>query len=160
MSFLVIVMLLLMDKIDYMRLAYLEAVKAAGREEVPVGAILVDKDGSILAQAGNAIVERSDPSAHAEILVLRQAGQVLGNYRLLDATMYVTLEPCIMCVGAMIHARIHRLVFAALDPKTGAVVSRYQIGSDGQLNHQLLVEYGMMSDECGQLLKEFFRARR
>ena len=145
---------------DYMRLALEEAVQAGKREEVPVGAVLVDVDGRLLAQAGNNCIEQSDPSGHAEIVVLRQAGRKLGNYRLSGATLYCTLEPCIMCVGAMIHARVTRLVFGALDPKTGAIISRYQIGTDGMLNHNLTVEFGLLADECGELLKDFFSKRR
>ena len=143
-----------------MQIAYAEAIKAADRGEVPVGAVLVGGDGGVMSQAGNCTIEHCDPSAHAEIMVLREAGRMAANYRLVDATIYVTLEPCIMCMGAMIHARVARLVFAALDPKTGAVVSRYQIGTDGLLNHSLLIESGVMADECGQLLKDFFKARR
>lgn len=149
-----------MEKLAYMRIAYGEAVKAASRGEVPVGAVLVDKSGAVLAQAGNSTIGQSDPSAHAEIQALRQAGRSLNNYRLPETTMYVTLEPCIMCMGAMIQARIGRLVFAASDPKTGAVQSRYKIGSDGKLNHKIQVESGLLADECGKLLKDFFKNRR
>ena len=143
-----------------MRLAYGQAVRAAERGEVPVGAVLVDRAGRVLAGAGNSTIGHSDPSAHAEILVLRRAGEKLANYRLGGTTLYVTLEPCLMCVGAMIHARIHCLVFGAQDPKTGAVVSRYQVGRDGRLNHSLQLRSGIMAGECGALLREFFRARR
>ena len=149
-----------MEQLAYMRLAYSEAVKAAERGEVPVGAVLVDKNGIVLAKAGNSTIALADPSAHAEILALRLAGQALSNYRLPDTTMYVTLEPCIMCMGAMLHARVSRLIFAAPDPKTGAAQSRYRIGRDGQANHELLVESGLLADECGQLLKSFFKSRR
>ncbi len=149
-----------MASLDYMRIAYDEATEAANRGEVPVGAVLVDDNGRILARAGNSTISLSDPSAHAEILVLRQAGLSLGNYRLLKTTMYVTLEPCIMCMGAMIHARISRLVFGAFDPKTGAAHSCYQIGRDGLLNHNMIIESGLLADECGLLLKNFFKARR
>ncbi len=143
-----------------MRIAYSEAIEAANRGEVPVGAVLVDSDGNVLAQAGNSTIGLSDPSAHAEILALRRAGLARGNYRLLKTTMYVTLEPCIMCMGAMIQARISRLVFGAFDAKTGAAHSCYQIGQDGLLNHQIFVESGLLADECGALLKFFFKARR
>ncbi len=143
-----------------MRLAYGEALRAAERGEVPVGAVLSAADGTVLAQAGNSVIGFHDPSAHAEILVLRRAGQCLKNYRLLDTTIYVTLEPCIMCFGALIQARVARLVFAAHDQKTGAVESRCQIGRDNLLNHKIKVETGVMAVECGALLKTFFRSRR
>lgn len=144
----------------FMGLAYAEAVAAAERHEVPVGAVLVGADGRVLAQEGNRTIELSDPCGHAEILAMRAAGVRLGNYRLSGATLFVTLEPCLMCMGAMIHARLARLVFAALDPKAGAAVSRYQIGRDRQLNHTLAISQGPMAVECGELLSDFFRARR
>ena len=143
-----------------MELAYAEAVAAGLRHEVPVGAVLVDAAGVVLARDGNRTIELSDPCAHAEILVLRSSGGKLRNYRLSGATLFVTLEPCLMCIGAMIHARLERLVFAALDPKAGAVVSRYQIGRDRLLNHTLAVSQGLMAPECGELLRDFFRVRR
>ncbi len=146
--------------LDYMQVAVDEAVKAAERGEVPVGAALVGASGELIAKAGNRSIELSDPSAHAEIMVLRQAANSLGNYRLCGVTLYVTLEPCIMCMGAMIHARIHRLVFAASDPKTGAVYSRYQIGSDGKLNHDIVVEQGEMAEHSSKLLRIFFKNKR
>ncbi len=124
-----------------------------------MGAVLV-KDGVILAQSGNSTIGMADPSAHAEILVLRRAGQALSNYRLPDTTMYVTLEPCLMCMGAMIHARISHLVFAAPDPKTGAAQSCWQIGADARMPHNLSVESGVLATECGQLLRDFFKQRR
>ena len=145
---------------EYMQLALDEARKAGERGEVPVGAVLVDRAGVVLAADGNRTVEYCDPAGHAEILVLRAAGKRLNNYRLPDTTLYVTLEPCAMCAGAMIHARIERLVFGALDPKTGAIVSRYSLGVDGLLNHRLAVEAGCLAEECGALLKNFFRKRR
>ncbi len=143
-----------------MRLAYGEALRAAERGEVPVGAVLSAADGTVLAQAGNSVIGAHDPTAHAEILVLREGGRCSKNYRLPDTTIYVTLEPCLMCFGALIQARVVRLVFAAHDPKTGAVESRYQIGSDNLLNHKIKVETGVMAAECGALLKNFFRSRR
>jgi len=144
----------------FMAMAYGEAEAAARRDEVPVGAVLVDADGNILGRDGNRTIELSDPSAHAEMLVLRAGGAAVGNYRLEGATLFVTLEPCLMCMGAMIHARLDRLVFAACDPKTGAAVSRYQIGRDQLLNHRLTVTQGPMAEECGALLRDFFRMRR
>lgn len=143
-----------------MALAYAEAVAAGLRHEVPVGAVLVDAEGVVLARDGNRTIELCDPCAHAEILALRAGGVKQGNYRLSGATLFVTLEPCLMCTGAMIHARLARLVFAALDPKAGAVVSRYQIGRDRRLNHTLVIDQGCMATECGELLREFFKVRR
>lgn len=144
----------------FMAMAYAEALAAGQRDEVPVGALLVGAEGNILGRNGNRTIELSDPSAHAEMLVLRSAGTAVGNYRLDGTTLFVTLEPCLMCMGAMIHARIDRLVFAAFDPKTGAAVSRYQIGRDNLLNHQLVVKQGPMAEECGALLRDFFKVRR
>lgn len=150
----------MLDNQRFMQIAYDEAVLAAERGEVPIGAVLVDSHGIILAQNGNRTIECSDPSAHAEILVLRAAGQSCANYRLTGTTLYVTLEPCIMCMGALIHARVSHLVFAVNDPKTGAVASQYQVGSDGKLNHALSFESGPMAEECSQLLRDFFKERR
>lgn len=143
-----------------MEIALAEAAYAATLGEVPIGAVLVDGEQNILSSNGNRSIQQCDPSAHAEIMVLREAGLKLQNYRLLGTTMYVTLEPCIMCMGAMIHARIERLVFAATDPKTGAAVSRYDIGRDGRLNHNIIVEHGVGALESRVMLQEFFRKRR
>lgn len=142
-----------------MSLAIDEARNSSLSGEVPVGAVL-DLDGVVTAASGNYPISQSDPTAHAEIIVLREAAAALGNYRLVGATLYVTLEPCIMCMGAIIQSRIKRLVFGAFDPKTGAAVSKYRIGSDGLLNHQLIIEGGLFEQECGDLLKKFFRAKR
>lgn len=144
----------------FMGLALAEAMAAGRRHEVPIGAVLVDADGVVLAQDSNRTIELSDPTAHAEILVLRAGGQRAGNYRLTGTTMFVTLEPCLMCMGAMIHARLSRLVFASLDPKAGAAISRYQVGQDQRLNHTLVIEQGPLSDQCSALLRRFFQARR
>ncbi len=144
----------------YMGLALEEAKLAAERDEVPVGAVLVDQDGTILASDGNRSIELSDPAGHAEMLVMRAAGRLLGNYRLAGATLYVTLEPCVMCAGAMVHARIGKVVYGTEDPKAGGLVSCYQVGRDGRLNHTLEVEGGVMADACGRLLTDFFRSRR
>ena len=143
-----------------MALAYDEAVRAAGRGEVPVGAVVVDGDGRVLAAAGNRTIADHDPSAHAEMVALRAAGRVQGNHRLVGCTLYVTLEPCVMCAGAMVQARLQRVVYGARDPKGGALDTCYRIGSDGLLNHRLRVEGGLMADESATLLQEFFRARR
>ncbi len=142
-----------------MHLAIEQARTAASQGEVPVGAVLVNQEG-LLAAAGNSPIRLADPSAHAEILTLRQAAQQLHNYRLPETTLYVTLEPCIMCMGAMILARISRLVYGAADPKTGAAISVYAIGSDQRLNHSLAVTGGVLAEQCAELLKVFFRDRR
>ncbi len=144
----------------FMQMALEEARNAAERGEVPIGAVLVDSHGQLMACDGNRSIEHHDPSAHAEMLVLREAGQKLGNYRLTGATLYVTLEPCVMCAGAMVHARIRRLVYGAVDPKTGGVMSCYQVGSDGILNHRIEVEGGLLADESSSLLKDFFAKKR
>ena len=144
----------------FMRMALEEARKAGERGEVPVGAVIVDEGQNILAVAGNNSIGESDPSGHAEMVAIRSAGKKIKNYRLLNTTMYVTIEPCVMCAGAMIHARVGRLVYGAPDPKTGGVVSCYQVGGDGKLNHQLKVEGGVMAEECAELLSSFFRKKR
>lgn len=143
-----------------MNLAIAEARRAGARGEVPVGAVIADRRGLVLAAAGNASIGRSDPAAHAEIMVMRAAGKKLGNYRLTGATIYVTLEPCAMCAAAMVQARIEKLVFGAADPRAGAVVSLYNIGGDSRLNHQFVVEQGVMAAECAALLTDFFREKR
>jgi tRNA(adenine34) deaminase len=144
----------------FMELALQAAGEAGERGEVPVGAVLVDETGTVLALDGNRSIGDSDPSGHAEMVVLRQAGKKRGNYRLLNTTLYVTIEPCVMCVGALIHARVGRLVFGAPDPKGGAVVSLYRIGSENRLNHQLEIEGYVLADRCATLLSSFFRNRR
>ena len=145
---------------NFMRLAIEKARKAGEREEVPVGAVIVDGQQKVLAAAGNNSIGNSDPAGHAEMVAMRAAGKKIGNYRLLNTTMYVTIEPCVMCAGAMIHARINRLVYGASDPKTGGVVSCYQVGVDGKLNHQLNVEGGVLAEECAELLTSFFNNKR
>lgn len=143
----------------WMRLALIEAAKAAALGEVPVGAVLVDGD-KLLAAAGNSPIRQSDPTAHAEILALRAAASLRANYRLPDTTLYVTLEPCPMCMGALVQARVRRLVYGATDPKGGAAHSLYHLGDDPRLNHRLEIVGGVLAEECGQLLRDFFRARR
>ncbi len=143
-----------------MGVALAQARKAAAAGEVPVGAVVVGENGDILAQAHNAPIGLNDPAAHAEILALRQAAAKVGNYRLPGATLYVTIEPCLMCVGAMLHARIRRLVFGSADPKAGACVSLYRIPEDARLNHRMEVTGGIRESECRQLLQHFFRVRR
>lgn len=138
----------------------LEAAAAGAREgEVPVGAVVV-LGGEVLARAYNRPRGLSDPTAHAEVLALREAARSIGNYRLPGATLYVTLEPCAMCVGAMLQARIARLVFGALDPKAGAAVSLYRLAEDERLNHRLEVTGGVLAEESAALLKEFFERLR
>lgn len=144
----------------FMALALDEARQSALRGEVPIGAVLVGADGEILARAGNNPITLHDPTAHAEILALRAAGQEMGNYRLADTTLYVTLEPCVMCAGALVQARVKRIVYGADDPKAGGMVSCYQVGCDDVLNHTLEVEGGVLAAEAAAILQEFFRARR
>lgn len=147
--------------LDYMMgLALAQAKQAAAAGEVPVGAIVVGENGDILGEAHNAPIALSDPTAHAEILALRQAAARVGNYRLPGASLYVTIEPCLMCVGAIQQARLKRLVFGAADPKAGACVSLYRIPEDVRLNHRIEVTGGIREAECRELLQQFFQARR
>jgi tRNA(adenine34) deaminase len=148
------------EDFSFMGLALAQARQAYAAGEVPVGAVLVAADGNLLAQAHNAPIAFNDPTAHAEILTLRQAAARLGNYRLPGATLYVTIEPCLMCVGAAILARLKRLVFGAVDPKAGACVSLYRIPEDARLNHRLKVRGGVREEECRALMQDFFQARR
>jgi tRNA(adenine34) deaminase len=144
----------------YMQLALDEAKKAGQKGEVPIGAILVAKDGEILAAACNSTISLSDPSAHAEIIALRKAGNKLRNYRLLDTILYVTTEPCLMCMGAIVHARLKSVVFGTYDPKWGAAGSLYNFAEDGRLNHRTDIISGVLEEECRALIKEFFRTKR
>ncbi len=144
----------------FLREAIAEALKAEAAGEVPVGAIVVGPDGEIVARGGNQVLRQSDPTAHAEIVALRAAGIALGNYRLLGCTLYTTLEPCSMCAGAILHARITRLVFAAPDPKAGACGSVLTVVNHPQLNHRVEVSSGLLAEECGTMLTQFFRSRR
>src|SRR5512135_761910 len=144
---------------DYMREALRLAEQAARAGEVPVGAVVV-KDGVIVGRGFNAPISTHDPSAHAEMQALRDAAQLLGNYRLVGCELFVTLEPCVMCVGAMFHARIARVVFGAFDPKTGAAGSVLDLFSEAQLNHHARIHGGVLADECGRMLSSFFAARR
>ena len=144
----------------FMRLALAEAKAAGERGEVPVGAVLVDAAGRLLAGAGNRTIENNDPLGHAEILVMREGARILRNYRLTGCTIYVTLEPCVMCAGAMVHARLARVVHGAGDPKGGGLSSLYRIGTDGLLNHTFQVTGGILAGEAAELLREFFRERR
>jgi len=144
---------------QFMRLALAEADKAIQAGEVPVGAVIVG-GGEVIASAHNRPVGLRDPSAHAEILALRKAASAEGNYRLAGSTLYVTIEPCLMCAGALIHARVSRLVFGAPDPKGGAVVSLYRVLDDSRLNHRIEVTGRVLAEECGEIMSRFFREKR
>jgi tRNA(adenine34) deaminase len=146
--------------LSYMKEALIEAEQAAIEGEVPVGAMLVGPDGDILARGHNRPMRLNDPTGHAEILVLREAGSRAGNYRLPGHVVYVTLEPCVMCAGALLHARVAMVVYGAQDPKAGALESVYQIGTDGRLNHGFQVLGGVMAEESRVLLRAFFQGRR
>jgi len=144
---------------QFMQHALALAKKAELEGEVPVGAVIV-KDNAIIAEGWNQPIQLNDPTSHAEIMCLRYAAKKLNNYRLNNTTLYVTLEPCAMCVGAMIHARIERLVFGAFDPKAGAVKSVFQLLDDPRFNHVVKWTSGVLSGECAAILKAFFKARR
>ena len=148
-----------MTDIEYMRLALAEARAAADAGEVPVGAIVVH-EGRILGRGGNRPISSSDPTAHAEIVALRMAAQTAGNYRLPGAVLYVTTEPCIMCAGAVIHARIDRLIYGCDDPKGGAARSCFSVFDHNALNHRVQVTAGVLAEECAGLLQEFFSSKR
>lgn len=144
---------------QFMAAALRQAEKAAFKGEVPIGAVLV-KNGAILAEDRNRREEMADATAHAEILVIRRAGTILGGWRLHGCTLYVTLEPCPMCAGAMVQARLERLVFGANDPKGGAAGTLYNLVQDLRLNHRLAVTGGLMATECAEMLQHFFQQRR
>lgn len=144
----------------YMEIALKRARAAADEGEVPIGAVLIDSDGEVLYAAGNQVITRSDPTAHAEMLCLTEAARKTGNYRLLGTTLYVTIEPCVMCMGAVIHARVATVVFGAPDPKWGGAGSLYDLPSDRRLNHHPKIINGVCEDRCRALLQDFFRARR
>ncbi len=145
---------------NWMWLALEQASLAADMNEVPVGAVLVDAEGQLIAAGHNQPISSCDPSAHAEIITLRAAALKLSNYRLPDTTLYVTLEPCTMCVGALVHARIKRLVYAASEPRSGAIESAQQLFETGEYNHRPEVEGGLLAAESSALLTAFFKARR
>jgi tRNA(adenine34) deaminase len=142
-----------------MRLALNEARAAADHDDVPVGAVLLDPSGATVAAAGNERERAQDPTAHAELLTLRRAAETLGSWRLTDHTLVVTLEPCTMCAGALVLARVSRLIFGAYDAKAGAVTSLWDVVRDPRLNHRIEVRGGVLEAECGALLRDFFTAR-
>jgi tRNA(adenine34) deaminase len=144
---------------EFMKMALMQAHQARDAGEVPVGAVLVANQ-QVIASGHNQPIGNHDPSAHAEIVTLKAAGAALNNYRLPETTLYVTLEPCIMCCGAIIHARVSRLVYGASDAKTGCVHSVMKLFDNAQLNHHTMVEGGVLADECAQVLKDFFKERR
>ena len=144
----------------FMALALIEAEKAGQMGEVPIGAILVSDRGTILSAAHNRTIDLADPTAHAEILALRAAAHKINNYRLLNTTLYVTVEPCIMCMGAIVHARVANLVFGAGDPKWGAAGSLYDFSEDSRLNHRVTITRGICEQECRSLMQNFFRSKR
>ena len=144
----------------WVRKAIEAAVEARELGEIPIGACLIDANGELLAVAGNRTITLSDPTAHAEILVLREAGAKIRNYRLTETTLYTTIEPCAMCAGALVNARIERLVFGAHDIRFGAVESVFQICDTGSLNHQIGITKGVLAEDCRKLMQDFFRARR
>ncbi|WP_313456025.1 tRNA adenosine(34) deaminase TadA [Pseudomonas sp.] len=144
---------------EFMRMALALAAEGAALGEVPVGAVLV-QNGQVLGQGFNRPIIDSDPSAHAEMVAIRAAANAVGNYRLPGSTLYVTLEPCSMCAGLIVHARVSRVVFGALEPKAGIVQSQGQFFGQRFLNHRVMVEGGVLAEECGQVLSDFFKARR
>jgi len=148
-----------MNDFDLMGEALALAARAAAEGEVPVGAVVV-QDGRIVGRGSNRPIGACDPTAHAEVVALREAAACLGNYRLLDCELFVTLEPCAMCVGAMLHARIARVVYGAPDPKTGACGGVADLAGEARLNHQTRFEGGLRAEECGALLRRFFAQRR
>lgn len=152
-------MLLSVTDDDFMKVALEEARMALEHGDVPIGAVAV-RDGEVIARAHNKREIKGDPTAHAELLALRQASRRLGRWRLHDVTLYVTIEPCAMCAGAMVWARLERLVYGSPDPKAGAVYSLYNIVQDPRLNHQCEVTSGILEEECSDLLQTFFRGRR
>lgn len=145
---------------QYMQIALTEAQKAGHKNEVPIGALLIDADGLRLAAAHNQVIAMADPTAHAEILALRAACRAAGNYRLPGTRLYVTVEPCPMCMAAMVHARVECLVFGAFDARWGAAGSLYNLADDTRLNHQVKIVSGILQEPCRRLMQDFFRQRR
>lgn len=148
------------DHSHYMKMALEEAVRARNQDEVPIGAVIVDSEGVLVSKAHNETVARHDPTAHAEMLAIRKAGAQVGNYRLLGTSLYVTVEPCVMCMGAVIHARISRVVFGAPDPKWGALGSIYDFSQEIRFNHRPEIVAGILADQCRRLMRDFFAQKR
>lgn len=146
--------------IEFMKKALNEAQKAVQKDEVPIGAVLVAENDELLSAAHNQTISRRDPTAHAEILALREAAAKIGNYRLLNTTLYVTIEPCPMCMGAVIHARVAQVVFGARDPKWGAAGSLYNFAENHRFNHRPEIIEGICADECQKLMQDFFSLKR
>ena len=143
-----------------MRKAIEAAIRACGIGEVPIGACLVDEAGEVIATGGNRTITDCDPTAHAEIVVLREAARKIGNYRLTETTLYTTIEPCVMCAGAIVNARIKRLVYGAKDERFGAVETKFRLCDSSSLNHQVEITAGVLEAECRLLMQDFFRAKR
>jgi len=146
--------------VKFMKMALNEARKAGQKAEVPIGAVLIAEHGEILAAAHNQTITMGDPTAHAEILALREGARKINNYRLLKTSLYVTIEPCVMCMGAVYHARVANIIFGAQDPKWGAAGSIYDFAADKRLNHNVEIVAGVCAEECRSLLQQFFRCRR
>jgi tRNA(adenine34) deaminase len=144
----------------WMQTAIQAAITARDFDEIPIGACIIDKNGELLAVAGNRTITNCDPTAHAEILVLRQAAQKIGNYRLTETTIYTTIEPCAMCAGALVNARIKRLVFGAHDERFGAVESVFRLCDTSSLNHRIEIISGVLATECRNLMQKFFKGKR
>ena len=149
-----------MDHEDFMIMALEEAHQARKKDEVPIGAVLVDEQGKVVSKAHNNVIGQADPTAHAEMLCIRDASLKISNYRLLNMSLYVTVEPCVMCMGAIVHSRIAKVYFGADDPKWGAAGSIYNFSSDGMLNHRPLVTGGILQEACSQVIQDFFRSKR
>jgi tRNA(adenine34) deaminase len=145
---------------EYMRLALQEAENARDLNEVPIGAVIVDELGDVLAAASNRTITNNDPTAHAEVLALRVAAEKIENYRLTGCTLYTTIEPCVMCAGALVNARISRLVFGAFDERFGGVETKFRLCDSEELNHRMEITSGVLGEECKTLMQEFFRHRR
>ena len=148
------------DDISWMHRALELAELAATQHEVPVGAVLISENSTIIGEGYNRSIQLCDPTAHAEIIALRQGAVYLHNYRLINSTLYVTLEPCIMCIGALVQARVKRVVYGACDPKAGAVISAFEMGTTQKLNHKILYDGGVLEKQCGSILSDFFKDRR
>ena len=149
-----------MNHEDFMTLALEEAQRAREKDEVPIGAVIVDKNGNVVSKAHNSVICLADSTAHAEILAIREASAHISNYRLLNMSLYVTVEPCVMCMGAVIHSRIAKVFFGANDPKWGAAGSIYNFSNDGMLNHKPEVKDGILKQECSLIIQDFFRSKR